>query len=109
MWFYYVLLILLVLALIGQLLAAGGDAFLVLDNSRPIGGNREVLTILAWGFATRAGRSACICDAAGRGINDVRISMSFGQIMLSLVTLGFVRRVNIDYRMFSGNSTAGDA
>jgi hypothetical protein len=109
MWVYHVIIIVLALLLIGQLLAAGGDAFLVLDNSRPIGGDRQVLTILGWGFATRAGRSACICDSAGRGINDMRFSMSFGQILLSLVTLGIVRRVNIDYRMFAGNSPAGDA
>lgn len=91
------------------MLAAGGDAFLVLDNSRPVGGGREVRTILAWCFATRAGRSACIIDAAGRGINDMRFSMSFGQILLSGVTLGIVRRVTIDYRMFAGNSAVENA
>jgi hypothetical protein len=109
MWVYHVIIIVLVLALIGQMLAAGGDAFLVLDDSRPVGGDREVLTILGWGFATRAGRSACIHDPAGRGINDMRFSMSFGQIVLSVVTLGIVRRVNIDYRMFAGNSPVGAA
>ncbi|MFN3820093.1 hypothetical protein [Blastomonas sp.] len=109
MWIYYGVLIALILALIGQMLASGGDAFLVLDNSRPVGGGREVVTILAWGFATRAGRSACICDPAGRGINDMRFSMSFGQILLSVVTLGIVRRVTIDYRMFAGNSPVEDA
>ncbi|WP_208598046.1 hypothetical protein, partial [Acidovorax delafieldii] len=57
MWVYQLIIVVLALALIGQLLAQGGDAFLVLENSRPVGGDREVLTILAWGFATRAGRS----------------------------------------------------
>jgi len=109
MWFYHVVIFILILMLIGQMLAAGGDAFLVLDNSRPVGGDREVLTILAWGFATRAGRSACISDPAGRGINDMRFSMNFGQILLSVVTLGIVRRVNIDYRMFAGNSPVEEA
>ncbi|WP_156317884.1 hypothetical protein [Blastomonas sp. AAP25] len=109
MWVYHVVIIILILMLIGQMLAAGGDAFLVLDNSRPVGGDREVLTILAWGFATRAGRSACISDPAGRGINDMRFSMHFGQILLSVVTLGIVRRVNIDYRMFAGNSPVEEA
>lgn len=66
-----------------------------------------MLTILAWGFATRAGRSACISDPVGHGINDMRFSMSLGQILLSLITLGFVRRVNIDYRLHSGNSPVG--
>lgn len=109
MWVCYGIIITLSLALIGQMLAAGGDAFLVLDNSRPVGGDREVLTILAWGFATRAGRSACIPDPAGRGINDMRFSMNFGQILLSVVTFGIVRRVNIDYRMFAGNSPVEQA
>ncbi len=109
MWLYQLAIIVLALALLGQLLAQGGDAFLVLENSRPIGGDREVLTILGWGFATRAGRSACIPDATGCGINDMRFSMSFGQILLSLVTLGFVRRVNIDYRLHAGNSPVGSA
>jgi hypothetical protein len=106
---YQIVIVVLVLALVGQLLAQGGDAFLVLENSRPVGGDREVLTILAWGFATRAGRSACIADPVGHGINDMRFSMSFGQVLLSLVTLGFVRRVNIDYRLFAGNSPVGGA
>lgn len=109
MWIYHAVIIVLSLCLAGQLLAQAGDAFLVLEDSRPISGDREVLTILAWGFATRAGRSACISDPAGLGINDMRFSMSFGQIMLSLVTLGIVRRVNIDYRMFAGNSAVGDS
>lgn len=108
MWIYHAVIIVLSLCLAGQLLAQAGDAFLVLEDSRPISGDREVLTILAWGFATRAGRSACISDPAGQGINDMRFSMSFGQIMLSLVTLGIVRRVNIDYRMFAGNSPVGE-
>ncbi|WP_208598049.1 MULTISPECIES: hypothetical protein, partial [Pseudomonadota] len=54
-----------------------------------------------------AGRSACISDPVGHGINDMRFSMSLGQILLSLITLGFVRRVNIDYRLHSGNSPVG--
>lgn len=108
MWIYHLIIIVLALALTGQLLAAGGDAFLILENSRPVSGDREVLTILAWGFATRAGRSACIRDPAGRGVNDMRFSMSVGQILLSLVTLGIVRRVTIDFRMFAGNSGLGD-
>lgn len=106
---YQVAVVVLALALIGQLLAQAGDAFLVLENSRPVGGDREVVTILGWGFATRAGRSACIVDPVGHGINDMRFSMSFGQILLSLVTLGFVRRVTIDYRLFSGNHMVGAA
>lgn len=106
---YQIVIVVLALALFGQLLAQGGDAFLVLENSRPVGGGREVLTILGWGFATRAGRSACIRDLTGCGINDMRFSMSLGQILLSLVTLGFVRRVNIDYRLHAGNSPVGRA
>jgi hypothetical protein len=109
MWIYHAIIVVLVLCLAGQLLTQGGDAFLVLENSRPVGGDREVLTILGWGFATRAGRSACISDPSGHGINDMRFSMNLGQILLSLVTLGFVRRVNIDYRLFAGNSPAGDS
>lgn len=109
MWLYQLAIIVLALALLGQLLAQGGDAFLVLENSRPIGGEREVLTILGWGFATRAGRSACIPDVTGCGINDMRFSMNLAQILLSLVTLGFVRRVNIDYRLHAGNSPVGSA
>ncbi|WP_193746704.1 hypothetical protein [Blastomonas sp. AAP53] len=108
MWIYHAVIVVLALCLAGQLMSQAGDAFLVLDNSRPVSGDREVLTILAWGFATRAGRSACVSDPAGRGFNDMRFSMNFGQIMLSLVTLGIVRRVNIDYRMFAGNSPVGD-
>jgi len=109
MWVYQLIIVVLSLALIGQLLAQGGDAFLVLENSRPVGGDREILTILGWGFATRAGRSAAIRDLTGCGINDMRFSMNFGQIMLSLLTLGLVRRVNIDYRLHAGNSPVGGA
>lgn len=109
MFVYQIVIFVMAAMLLGQLLAQGGDAFLVLENSRPVGGGREVLTIFAWGFATRAGRSACIIDPIGHGINDMRFSMSFGQILLSLVTLGFVRRVNIDYRLHAGNSSVGSA
>ncbi len=109
MWMYQIVIVVLALALVGQLLGQGGDAFLVLENSRPVGGGREILTILGWGLATRAGRSACVVDPAGRGINDMRFSMSFGQILLSLVTLGFVRRVTFDYRLHAGNNPVGGA
>lgn len=109
MWIYQAIIVVLSLCLIGQCLAQGGDAFLVLENSRPVGGGREVMTILGWGFATRAGRSACISDPSGHGINDMRFSMSLGHILLSVATLGFVRRVTIDYRLFAGNSPAGES
>ncbi|WP_373488964.1 hypothetical protein [Blastomonas sp.] len=109
MWIYYALILALALALVGQLLSAGGDVFLGLENARPIGGDRCVITIIGWGFASRAARTGSVSDPLGRGINDMRFSMSFGQIMLSLVTLGIVRRVNVDYRMFAGDSPVGDA
>lgn len=40
MWVYQLIIVVLALALLGQLLAQGGDAFLVLENSRPVGGDR---------------------------------------------------------------------
>jgi len=108
-WILLAIIVLLSLLLIGQLLAAGGDAYLTLDDSRPVGGDSEVITIRWWGLATRAGRSTAIVDADGRGFNDMRFYQTRAQVFTTLWSFGLKRPITVTYRMHAGNAPAGNA
>ena len=104
-----ILIILLALLLLGQIMTLYGDACLAIADPRPIGGKTIEITILAWGFAARRGRSPQIDDCARLGINDMRFFMTGQAILICLVTFGFVRQVSIAYRCYAGDSDVGDA
>jgi len=104
-----ILLVVLTLLVVGQVMAMWGDAYLAMENPRPIGGKTIEITILAWGFASRHGRSLQVDDCAGLGINDMRFFMTPKQVLICLVTFGFVRTVSIAYRCYAGDSDVGEA
>jgi hypothetical protein len=99
----------LVLLLIGQMMANRGDAYLAMIDPRPIGGKTIEITILAWGFAARRGRSLQVDDCARMGINDMRFFMTWKAVIICVLTFGFVRKVSIAYRCYAGDSDVGEA
>ncbi|QJB70557.1 hypothetical protein [Parasphingorhabdus halotolerans] len=104
-----VLAVVLAILLIGQIMATWGDAYLAIADPRPIGGKTIEITILAWGFASRRGRSIQVDDCDGLGINDMRFFMTGKAVLICLVTFGFVRTISIAYRCYAGDSDVGDA
>ena len=104
-----ILIVILLLLLLGQAMALCGDACLAVADPRPIGGKTIQITILAWGFAARRGRSMQVDDCVRLGINDMRFFMSRKAILVCLLTFGFVRQVSIAYRCYAGDSDVGDA
>ncbi|PHR20771.1 MAG: hypothetical protein COA41_03640 [Sphingopyxis sp.] len=99
----------LALLLLGQVMAQWGDACLAVADPRPIGGKTIEITILAWGFASRRGRSLQADDCYRLGINDMRFFMTGQAILICVVTLGFVRKISIAYRCYAGDFDVGDA
>lgn len=99
----------LILLLLGQVMAMWGDAYLAMTNPRPVGGKTIEVTILAWGFASRQGRSLEIDDCAGLGINDMRFYMTPKHVFICLISFGFVRTISIAYRCYAGDSDVGCA
>ena len=99
----------LALLLLGQAMALCGDACLAVTDPRPIGGKTIEITILAWGFASRRGRSLQVDDCSRLGINDMRFFMTRKAILVCLLTFGFVRTVSIAYRCYAGDHDVGDA
>jgi hypothetical protein len=104
-----ILISILALLLAGQAMALCGDACLAIADPRPIGGKTIEITILAWGFASRRGRSLQVDDCAQLGINDMRFFMTGKAILICLVTFGFVRKVSIAYRCYAGDHDVGEA
>ncbi|WP_417621385.1 hypothetical protein [Parasphingorhabdus sp.] len=104
-----ILIGLLTLLMLGQTMALWGDAYLAMADPRPIGGKTIEITILAWGFASRRGRSLQVDDCERLGINDMRFFMTGKAILVCLVTFGFVRTVSIAYRCYAGDSDVGEA
>jgi hypothetical protein len=99
----------LALLLLGQIMALWGDACLAVADPRPVGGKTIEITILAWGFASRRGRSLQVDDCDQLGINDMRFFMTGKAVLVCLVTFGFVRRVSIAYRCYAGDHDVGEA
>jgi hypothetical protein len=98
----------LVLMLFGQYLAGTADYFLSIENPRPLDENVDTITILGWGFASQASRSQT-AEIAGQGFADVRLFATRKQVLLSLVTFGFVRKVCIAWRGNAGQHPLGEA
>lgn len=108
---FWSLIVIIVMAVLvfGQILAMLGDAYLAMADPRPVGGKTIEITILAWGFASRRGRSLEVDDCSGLGINDMRFFMTPKHILICLISLGFVRTVSIAYRCYAGDSDVGEA
>ena len=104
-----ILIAVLALLLLGQIMAQWGDACLAVADPRPIGGKTIEITILAWGFASRRGRSLQADDCYRLGINDMRFFMTGQAILICVVTLGFVRKISIAYRCYAGDYDVGEA
>jgi hypothetical protein len=94
--------------LLGQYFAGTADYFLSIENPRPLDDNIDTITILGWGFASQSSRS-CTAELAGQGFADVRMFATRKQVLLSFVTLGFVRRVSIAWRGNAGQHPLGRA
>ena len=84
------------------------DYFLSIENPRPLDENVDTITILGWGFARQATRT-CTAELAGQGFADIRLYATRRQVLLSLVTFGFVRRVRIAWRGNAGQHPLGQA
>jgi hypothetical protein len=96
------------LLLFGQYLAGTADYFLSIENPRPLDDNVATITILGWGFASQSSRS-CTAELVGQGFADVRMFATRRQLLLSFVTFGFVRRVNVAWRGNAGSHPLGQA
>lgn len=96
------------LMLFGQYLAGTADYFLSIEDPRPLDDNIDVITILGWGFASQSSRT-CTPELTGQGFADVRMFATRRQVLLSLATFGFVRRVSIAWRGNAGQHPLGEA
>ena len=105
---WIVVSVVLLLMLLGQYLAGTADYFLSIENPRPLDDNIGTITILGWGFASQSSRS-CTAELAGQGFADVRLFATRRQVLLSLVTFGFVRRVSVAWRGNAGQHPLGQA
>ena len=94
--------------LLGQFFAGTADYFLSIENPRPLDDNLTTITILGWGFASQSSRTS-IAEIAGQGFADVRMFATRKQVLLSFVTLGFVRRVSVAWRGNAGQHPLGEA
>lgn len=92
----------------GQYLAGTADYFLSIENPRPLDDNVTTIEVRGWGFAS-ASRHSCIAELAGQGFADVRMFATRRQVLLSFVTLGFIRRVSVAWRGNAGQHPLGDA
>ena len=91
-----------------QYLAAQADYFLSIENPRPLDDNITTITVRGWGFASES-RHSCIAELAGQGFADVRLFATRKQVLLSLATFGFVRRVSVAWRGNAGQHPLGQA
>jgi hypothetical protein len=104
-----ILIAILALLLLGQVMTLCSDACLAVADPRPIGGKTIEITIFAWGFASRRGRSMQVDDCVRLGINDMRFFMTRKAILVCLLTFGIVRQVSIAYRCYAGDSDVGES
>ena len=104
----WIVLAILALMLFGQYLAGTADYFLSVDNPRPLDPHLVTITIWGWGFASQSSRS-CMAELAGQGFADMRLYTTRRQVLLSLITFGFVRRVCIVWRGNAGQHPLGEA
>ncbi len=104
----WIVAILAVAMLLGQFFAGTADYFLSIENPRPLDDNLTTITILGWGFASQSSRTR-IAEIAGQGFADVRMFATRKQVLLSFITLGFVRRVSIAWRGNAGQHPLGEA
>ena len=105
---WMILAIVAVAMLFGQYLAGTADYFLSIENPRPLDDNITTITVRGWGFASSS-RHSCIAELAGQGFADVRMFATRRQVLLSLVTFGFVRRVSVAWRGNAGQHPLGQA
>ena len=103
-----VIAIVAVLVVAGQFFAGTADYYLSIENPRPLDDQTVVITILGWGFASESERSFT-AEVAGEGFADVRLYATRAQMLLSIVTFGFVRRVSVSWRGNAGQHPLGDA
>jgi hypothetical protein len=94
--------------ILGQFFAGTADYYLSIDNPRPLDDNLVRITIKGWGFASEADRRV-VAEIAGEGIADVRLFATRTQMLVSLVSLGFLRPVSIAWRGNAGQHPLGVA
>lgn len=99
---------LLAAMLAGQFFAGTADYYLAIENPRPLDDNEVQITIKAWGFASETSRT-CLAEVVGQGFADVRLFATRRQMLVSLVTFGFLRPVSIVWRGNAGQHPLGDA
>jgi hypothetical protein len=104
----WTIVVILALTLFGQYLAGTADYFLSIESPRPLDESIVTITIWGWGFASQSSRS-CTAELAGEGFADIRLFATRKQVLLSLVTFGFVRRVSIVWRGNAGQHPLGVA
>lgn len=104
----WIIVAILALMLFGQYLAGTADYFLSIDSPRPLDENIVNITIFAWGFASQSSRS-CVAELAGEGFADMRLFATRKQVLLSLITFGFLRRVSVVWRGNAGQHPLGAA
>jgi len=106
--FVTIVAVVAVAMLLGQFFAGTADYFLSIENPRPMDDNLATITSLGWGFAAQSKRT-CTAEIAGQGFADVRMFATRGQVLLSFITFGCVRRVCIAWRGNAGQHPLGQA
>lgn len=99
---------LLFLALIGQFAAGQADVFVSIANPRPLDSDTMVVTLKGWGFAAQSALPFVTADS-DFGLADLRVHATRRQVLVSMVTLGFIRPVTVVWRAHAGIQPLGQA
>lgn len=108
MWLGWALAALVVLLLFGQYLAGQADLFVSIANPRPLDEEMMVVTLKGWGFAAQAAEPF-VTPESDHGLCDVRVFATRRQMLVSIVSFGFLRPVTVAWRAHAGVHPLGDA
>ncbi|MFC3785265.1 hypothetical protein GGR90_000022 [Sphingopyxis italica] len=108
MWLGWVLAALGFALLFGQYLAGQADIFVSIANPRPLDEESIVVTLKGWGFAAEAAQPFVTPDS-DHGLCDVRVFATRRQMLVAIVSAGFLRPVTVAWRAHAGILPLGEA
>ena len=108
MWLGWALAALVVLLLFGQYLAGQSDVFVSIANPRPLDEESMIVILKGWGFAVLAAEPF-VTPESDHGLCDVRVFATRRQMIVSIVSFGFLRPVTVAWRANAGVQSLGDA
>ncbi|WP_158213676.1 hypothetical protein [Sphingopyxis witflariensis] len=108
LWIGWVLAALGFVLLFGQYLAGQADIFLSIANPRPLDEEHMVVTLKGWGFAASAAQPF-VTPESDHGLCDVRVFATRRQMIVAIISFGFLRPVTVAWRAHAGVLPLGDA